>query len=123
MRIDSAARIQQGDDTHLLGSRLEGPLLGAVKRVDVDTARNVDVLGHGRNDLQRTLNSVENGLKDAGAELHGEGLAGAEHWVADSQTRCLLVHLRNEIRVTNNKLTNLRAEHKPEWWPGRPQDE
>lgn len=36
--------------------------------------------------LKRTLNTVKDATHDTGTELHGQGLAGAEHGVTNDET-------------------------------------
>jgi hypothetical protein len=39
--------------------------------------------------LQRSLNSVENFIEDAGTEFNGEGLFGSLDGVTDGETGCM----------------------------------
>ena len=72
---------------------LKVPLLGDAQTGRVDALGDVDALGQFADVLQRPLDSVKDGAHDAGAELHGQGLACSEDRVANSQAAGLLVHL------------------------------
>ena len=87
--------------------RLKVPLLAAVERLAVDTARNVDALEEVGDVLERTLDAVEDAVHDARAELDGERLAGLEDRIADRQAGRLLVDLNGgQVALEANDLAH-----------------
>lgn len=81
--VDGAEDITLGEDVALLDfGRLEAPELGWVEGGDVDTSGDVDGLGVVSDDLEGSLNTVEDLIEDTGAEFDGEGLFGSFDWIA-----------------------------------------
>ena len=72
---------------------LEIPLGSHAEGGSVDTSRDVDALCQLVNVLERTLNTVEDGLHNAWTKFHGEGFTGPQHRVTNSNARSLFVHL------------------------------
>lgn len=89
--VDVASR--QNVSNLQLGRRLEFVLLVLVK------SRSVHSLGHENrlsilgDFVERSLDTVEDVVQDAGAKLHGQRLPSLLHGVAHSQTGSILVHL------------------------------
>ena len=57
-----------------------------VKRGKLDSSRDEHGVRLLSNLLKRSLDSVENGRQDTGAEFHRELGASSQHWISDSDT-------------------------------------
>lgn len=68
-------------------ARFKVPTSGAAKGFDVDTLGNVNGLSHVGDVLQRTLDTVEDGTHDTGAQLDRKRLARSQHRIADRDGR------------------------------------
>lgn len=75
--------------TDLVVARCKVPLLGAVKGGDIDTAGNVDAVGHLCDALEGTLNTVVDGLHETRAEFDREGLTSSGDGVTNGNTGCV----------------------------------
>jgi hypothetical protein len=68
--------------------RGEFPELGLTKAGDVDTTGDEKVLCELRNFFERTLDTIENVLHNAGAKFYRERLLLTENRVTNGQTGC-----------------------------------
>jgi len=92
--VDDAEDVSAGDRLALAEAVvLEDPVLVPGQGGDVDSLGDVDVAGGLEDVLEGTLDTVENGSHNSGAELHGKRLALTEDGVSDGQTGGILVDL------------------------------
>ena len=106
--VNNANDITAGDGlslTEVAGG--EGPPLGAGQTGHIHTLGDVDVAGVLEDVLQRTLNTIEDSVHDAGSELYGQRLLLAEDGVADGETGGILVNLdRSRVTLELNDLAD-----------------
>jgi hypothetical protein len=93
------------DGTHFNIERVELPVVFASEAGHVDALGDVDGLRQLVDVFERALDAVKDGAQDTGAQLHGQRLARAQHWVAHSHTRSFLVYLpQTHHQLKFNKL-------------------
>ena len=85
--VDCSEDISLTDDiTFLEAERLELPKFLGVERWDINTLGHKDGLRNVSDNLQGTLNTVENFIKDSRSEFNREGLFGSLDGISDSKS-------------------------------------
>ena len=90
-----------------LCGRFEVPLLLAIQRGNVDSARNINTLGVIRDSFERSLNPIVDRLHQSRAKLDGQGFLGAFDRVSNRDTGSLLVDLdRGLVSIDTNNFSH-----------------